>query len=40
MNPWFSGSDGENNITIKQEPIGAEQSDIRAQFFADLKRRK
>jgi len=33
-----SGSDGENNITIKQEPIGTEQADIRAQFFADLKR--
>ena len=32
------GSDGENNITIKQEPIGTEQADIRAQFFADLKR--
>ena len=25
-------------MTIKQEPIGEEQSDIRAQFFADLKR--
>ena len=34
----FTGSEGENNITIKQEPIVAEQSDIRAQFFADLKR--
>lgn len=33
-----SGSDGENVITVKQEPIGTEQSDIRAQFFADLKR--
>ena len=33
-----AGSDGENNITIKQEPIGTEQADIRAQFFADLKR--
>ena len=25
-------------MTIKQEPIMEEQSDIRAQFFADLKR--
>merc|ERR1712038_984404 len=33
-----SRSGSEENMTIKQEPIGEEQSDIRAQFFADLKR--
>merc|ERR1712218_644637 len=33
-----SRSGSEENMTIKQEPIMEEQSDIRAQFFADLKR--
>lgn len=33
-----SRSGSEENMTIKQEPIVEEQSDIRAQFFADLKR--
>merc|ERR1719225_2294651 len=33
-----SRSGSEESMTIKQEPIMEEQSDIRAQFFADLKR--